>query len=141
MTVKREFIDAYFERWRTDLAKAKELLDTQHFHLEGWLVLSCHIGAFAAMRFPDSRDGEAYVQLVLEYSGRRQFYEQIDLLFLYQWPRSKLCNHGTCKALKQHAEIVAALVAIYGSEHELKAALHGIQWDGALAGERSSLPQ
>jgi len=120
MSAKLQFIEAYFKRWQSDLSKARELLDTAHFHLEGWLILSCYIGAFASLRYPSKQDGDAYVRMVLEYSGKREFYEQVDLLFLFQWPRSKLRDNGKYKTLKQHTEIVTALERIYGSEEELK---------------------
>ena len=49
------------------------------------------------------------------------FFEKIDLLFFYQWPRSKFRDKGSYKALKQHSEIVEALKPVYGSEDDLKA--------------------
>ncbi len=117
------FIDEYFKRWERDIAKAVELLKNPRYHLEGILVLSCYLGAFSAMRFPTHRDGEAYVKLVLEYSGKHDFYEQIDLLFFYQWPRSKLRENGNYQALKNYSEIVNALSGVYGSEDDIKAAI------------------
>lgn len=121
MTPKALFVEEYFKRWRADIEKAEELLANQRYYLESLLVLSCYVGAFASMRFPTLRDGEAYVKVVLEYSGKREFYEQIDLLFLCQWPRSKLRDHGDYKSLKNHAEIVAVLNGLYGSEEDIKA--------------------
>ena len=103
------------------MARAKELLDGKRYYLEGLLTLSCYVGAFGAMRYPSLKDGEAYVKIVLEYSGKRDFYEQIDLLFLFQWPRSKLRDKGNYKDLKNHTEIVAALTKVYGSEEDIKA--------------------
>lgn len=73
------------------------------------------------MRYGTLRDGEAYVKVVLEYSGERDFFEQIDLLFFYQWPRSKLQNNGNYRGLKQRSEIVEALKSVYGSEDDIKA--------------------
>ena len=121
MTGKALFVEEYFKRWRVDIEKAGELLANLSYYLESLLVLSCYVGAFASMRFPTLRDGEAYVKVVLEYSGKREFYEQIDLLFLCQWPRSKHRDHGDYKSLKSHAEIVAVLIGLYGSEDEIKA--------------------
>src|SRR3990172_5220073 len=116
MSDKVFFIDAYVKRGDRDVTKAAELLVNQRYYLEGILVLSCYLGAFATMRFPALRDGEAYIKVVLEYSGDRNFFEQIDLLFLYQWPRSKLCDNGNYKGLKNHTEIVEALKKVYGEE-------------------------
>lgn len=120
MTGKVFFIDEYFKRWGNDLDKAAELLANDRYYLEGMLVLSCYLGAFAAMRYPTVRDGEAYVRIVLEYSGKRAFFEQIDLLFFYQWPRSKLRDNGNYKGLKQHPELVEALKPAYGSINDIK---------------------
>jgi len=120
MEDKALFIEEYFNRWRRDIDKASELLVNNRYHLEGLLVLSCYLGAFASMRLNTLRDGEAYVKVLIEYSGKREFYEQIDLLFFYQWPRSKLRDHGSYKALKNYSEIVDVLKGIYGSEDDIK---------------------
>lgn len=121
MSDKIFFIDEYFKRLEKDLNKAAELLSDPKYYLEGILVLSCYLGAFAASRYPNLRDGEAYVKFVLEYSGKRSFFEQVDLLFFYQWPRSKLRDNGNYKQLKQHSEIVSSLKRKYGNEDDIKA--------------------
>jgi len=120
MSDKVFFINEYFKQWERNLERANELIKNHHYHLEGILVLSCYLGAFAASRFPNLRDREAYVKIVLEYSGNREFFEQIDLLFFYQWPRSKLLDNGNYKALKQHGEIVEVLKRSYGTEDAIK---------------------
>lgn len=117
---KSFFIEAFFDQLDRDIRKAQELLETPRYYLEGILVLSCHIAAMAAMRFPQERDGQAYVKLVLDYSGLRSFYEQIDLLLLYQFPESKLSEHGTYKTLQRYPDIVKCLKAKYGSTDEVK---------------------
>ncbi len=121
MSDKVFLINKYFMKWEKDLEKARELLSNHRYYLEGILVLSCYLGAFASLRFPTLHDGEAYVKIVLEYSGNRRFFEQIDLLFFYQWPRSKLRDHGNYRALNQHGEIVEALKRSYGTEDDIKA--------------------
>ncbi len=121
MSDKTFFIDEYFKQWEKNLEKANELIENQRYRLEGILVLSCYLGAFAALRFQTLRDGEAYVKIVLEYSGSRDFFENIDLLFFYQWPSSKLRENGNYKALKQYSEIVEALKRCYGTEDKIKA--------------------
>lgn len=138
-TEKLYFIDAYFEKWKRDIDKANELLSNRRYYLEGVLVLSCYLGAFANMRYPKSRDADAYVKIVLNYSRKRDFYEQIDLLFFYRWPKSKLRDHGLYKNLKQYPEIVAALQAVYGSQDDIignkpKAYYHYV------SGMRNNLP-
>ena len=117
---KAYFIKAYFDKWDRDVSRAAELLESGRFLLEGILTLACYLGALAALRFPTLRDYEAYPKLVVEYSDARDFYEQIDLLLLYQWPRSKLRDHGHYKELQHHGEIVEALKKRYGSEDDLK---------------------
>ncbi|MGH7489069.1 MAG: hypothetical protein ACREMY_26220, partial [bacterium] len=119
-TDKTFLINAYFDKWDRDAKRASELLASGRFLLEGILTLSCYLGALATLRFPSLPDGEAYPKVVLDYSGKRDFFEQIDLLFLYQWPRSKLRDHGHYKELKNHAEIVEALQKKYGGEDNVK---------------------
>lgn len=117
---KAYFIKAYFDKWGRDVDRAAELLDSGRFLLEGILTLACYLGAMASLRFPTLDDSEAYPKLVVEYSGARDFYKQIDLLLLYQWPRSKLRDHGRYKELKHHKEIVEVLKKRYGLEDDLK---------------------
>src|SRR3990172_1533408 len=98
------FIKAYFDKWDRDVRRAAELLDLDSgwFLLEGILTLSCYLGALAALRFPKLPDYQAYPTVVLEYSGERDFFEQVDLQLLYQWRNSKLRDHGHYKELKNH---------------------------------------
>jgi hypothetical protein len=118
---KRFYIDEYFKGWNRDVARTKELINGKRHYLEGVLALSCYLGALGAMRYPTLRDGDAYVKVVLEYSGKREFYEQVDLLFFLQWPKSKLKDHGSYKELKNHTEIAAALMKVYGTADDVKA--------------------
>lgn len=113
------FIDAYFEKWKRDIEKAEILLRDDRFVLEGYLVLVCYLGALASQRYPSLRDNEAYCQFTLEYSGKRSFYEQIDLLFLYQWPRSKFRNHGLYTSFNEYSDLVKAIVPKFGAESDL----------------------
>jgi len=119
-SAKTHFITAYFDKWDRDVNRAAELLESGRFLLEGILTLTCYLGALAALRFPTLRDFEAYPKVVIEYSEARSFFEQVDLLLLYQWPRSKLRDHGHYKELKHHGEIVEALRKRYGSEDDVK---------------------
>jgi hypothetical protein len=131
MSDKIFFIDEYFKQWEKNIEKAEELLENHNrrYHLEGILVLSCYLGAFAASRFPTLRDGEAYVKVVLDYSGKREFFEQIDLLFFYQWPRSKFRDNGNYKSLRQHGQIVEVLKRYYGTEADIKSGTRYISPD------------
>jgi hypothetical protein len=44
MSTKLPYIEAYFDRWQDDLARAGELLQIPWFYLEAWLVLSAPFG-------------------------------------------------------------------------------------------------
>ena len=120
MTGNTDVIRDYFERWQEDLARAKSLLDNPKYYLEARLVLSCYIGALGSLRYPDAKDGKAYTTVVREYSGRRDFFEQIDLLFFLQWPRSAFCGHGDYLELKNHSDIAQVISAAYGGENQIK---------------------
>jgi len=116
---KTDFIDAYFDKWKQDIERAETLLRDDRFVLEGYLVLVCYLGALASQRFPSLKDNEAYCQFTLEYSGKRAFYEQIDLLFLYQWPRSKFRAHGLYTSFNEYLDLVKAIEPKFGRENAL----------------------
>ena len=120
MTEKADVIRDYFEGWQEDLARAKSLLGDLKYYREAILVLSCYIGALGSLRYPGEQDNKAYKTVVREYSGRRDFYEQIDLLFFLQWPRSDFQTHGDYLKLKNHADVSKIIVATYGEEDQIK---------------------
>jgi hypothetical protein len=118
---KCETIKAYFEGWQEDLARVKMLMADSKYYLEAILVLSCYIGALGSLRYPDEKeDNKTYKRVVREYSGKKDFYERIDLLFFLQWPRSKFQSHGDCRKLKNHEEISKTIVDAYGDEAQIK---------------------
>jgi len=121
VTDKAHIIRDYFEGWQGDLSRAKCLLeDHTCYYCEGILVLSCHIGALGSLRYPDEKDNEAYKRVVREYSRKQDFYDQIDLLFFLQWPRSIFQSHGDYRDLRNHADISKVIVATYGEEDQIK---------------------
>ena len=73
-----------------------------------------------SLRYPGEPDSKAYKTVVREYSGRRDFYEQIDLLLFLQWPRSEFRTHGDYLKLKNHADVPKIIVATYGEEDQIK---------------------
>lgn len=104
MTEKADIIRDYFGGWQDDLLRAKSLQNDPKYYLEAILVLSCYIGALGSLRYPSEKDNRAYKTVVREYSGKRDFYEQVDLLFFLQWPRSDFQNHGDYLKLKNHQD-------------------------------------
>lgn len=103
------------------------------YYLEAILVLSCYIGALGSLRYPSEKeDNKAYKRVVREYSGKKDFYEQIDLLFFLQWPRSQLQGHGDYLKLKNHAEISKVIVEAYGDEGQIKNGTRYISQPGFL---------
>jgi len=83
---KKLSIEAYFEEWQNRIDKAEKLLLDNKYGLEGLIVLLCYIGSFAYLRYGDKqgKDSKNYTKIVKEYSGFRDIYSKIDLLFFYQ---------------------------------------------------------
>jgi hypothetical protein len=133
LTEKTDVIRDYFEGWQEDLARARSLLGDPSYYLEAILVLSCYIGALGSLRYPGKGDNKAYKTVVREYSGKRDFYEQIDLLFFLQWPRSEFRTHGDYHKLKNHAEIYKIIVATYGEEDQIKSGTRYISQQDFIA--------
>ena len=133
LTEKGMIIRDYFEGWQEDLVRVKLLLDDHKYYCEGTLVLSCYIGALGSLRYPAEQDNKAYKTVVREYSGRQDFYDQIDLLFFLQWPRSEFRTHGDYLKLKNHAEVSQIIVATYGSEDQIKNGSRYVQQHDFLA--------
>ncbi|MEK6802682.1 MAG: hypothetical protein AABZ34_08440 [Nitrospirota bacterium] len=119
--MKADEIRDYFEGWQENLARVKSLMAVSEYYLEAWLVLSCYIGAFGSLRYSSLKcDNDKYKTVVREYSGKRDFYEQIDLLFFLQWPRSEFRTDKKYLKLKNHAEISKVIAATYGEEDQIK---------------------
>ena len=127
---KSYFIEEYFKNWENDIDKAAEMICSPRYHLEGILVLSCYIDAFAGMYFPEEHENrKAYLKVLREHSGHEELFEQIDLLFFYQWPTSKYIQDSHCSKLQKHTEIVEALSTKYGSIEDIKAGTRYISQD------------
>jgi hypothetical protein len=73
-----------------------------------------------SLRYPGEQDNKAYKTVVREYSGRRNFYEQIDLLFFPQWPHSEFQADGNYLRLKNHADISRVVVSTYGDADQIR---------------------
>jgi hypothetical protein len=115
-----ELIAEYFKVWKQDLSKTEKLLNQDEYYLEAILVLSCYVGALASLRYPQLKDNKSYKKTVLQYSGKKDIYEKIDLFFFYQWPKSDFKDHGSYKKLKNYNEIKSILVSEFGDEDVVK---------------------
>lgn len=135
-----DVIDAHFDEWKRDIERAETLLRDDWFVLQGYLVLVCYLGALASQRFPSLKDNEAYCQFTLEYSGKKAFYEQIDLLFLYQWPRSKLRYHGLYTSFSDYSELVKAIGPKFGTENDLNVSSRYVSASMIMSEAKSKIP-
>lgn len=118
---KKAFIRSYFDELGKRLDRSAKLLKCQEFFFEAILVLLCHIGSFARLRFPQPcPDHLSYKRIVLEYSGQRRLYEKVDLLFLYQWPSSELRNEKRYKQFKNYKTVKRTLESHFGDENAIQ---------------------
>lgn len=131
---KLHLMNEYFAQWQTDLARAKALLGTDEYFVEGLLVLICYIGALARVRYPqEPKDWKSYKTIVMEYGGKKEVYGNIDLLFFYQWPRSKLANAKIYRSLKNYSDILPIFQQRFGDEGAIKNSAQRYQKREALA--------
>ena len=97
MEDKKFLMKPYFKEWNDSLRRAKLLLEKEDYYLEAVLILSCYIGAFSSLRYPTiDYESERYKKVVQDYSGLRDLYEEIDLLFFYNWPTSEI-GRASCR--------------------------------------------
>jgi hypothetical protein len=115
------FLNAYFDQWSKDVNRAEALLKSEEYFLEGLLVLSCYIGALARLRYPQvTEDWKSYKKIISEYSNLKEIYENIDLLFFYQWSASKLSNDKEYRKLTNYGELLAVFKSEFGDEQNIK---------------------
>jgi hypothetical protein len=119
-SAKTHYIKCHFEEIEKALGRAKELTESNKFHLEGITVLVCHIAAIARERYPDCKDWKSFKNIVRYYSGKYELYENIDLLLLYQFPHSKLADDKNYKKLANYDEIVSILEQAIGTEENIR---------------------
>lgn len=113
-------LNNYFEELENAQARAAELYANDRYHLEGITILMCHIAAISATRYPDQDDRASFKDLVKNYSGYHDLFENIDLLLFYQWPNSKLVNDSVYKKLKNYGEILEIFKDKFGTEEQVK---------------------
>jgi hypothetical protein len=117
----RDYLNALFDQWEKDVDRAETLLRSEKYFFEGLIVLSCYIGALARQRYPQiSEDWKSYKKIISEYSDLNDIFENIDLLFFYQWPVSKLSNDKEFKKLKSYDLLLAVFKNEFGDEQKIK---------------------
>ena len=115
-----EALSSYFQQWQQDVQRAEELVKSKYC-LEGILVLSAYIGALGSLRYPkEKKDWKAYKDVVRNYSGLMDIYENIDLLLFYQFPRSILKDDSLYKKLKNYDDILKIFYEEFGDEFTIK---------------------
>jgi hypothetical protein len=130
---KQHLVKEYLAQWQSDLLRAKPLLESDEYFVEGLLVLVCYIGALARVRYPqEQRDWKSYKTIVREYGGKKDLYENIDLLFFCQWPKSKMANAKIYRAMKNHSKIVSIIQEQFGDEEAIKNSTQRYQTREAL---------
>jgi hypothetical protein len=118
---KSFFIEQYFKQWNKDVNRAEALLKSEEYFLEGLLVLSCYIGALARLRYPNiTEDWKSYKKIVHEYSSLNNIFDNIDLLFFYQWRVSIVGDDKEYNKLKNYDELLAIFRSEFGDEQNIK---------------------
>lgn len=119
---KSDSLNAYFEQWSEDVNRAEVLLRSEEYFLEGLLILSCYIAALAQLRFPQiTKDWKSYKEIVSKYSGLNDIYENIDLLFFYQWANnSTVANDKVYNYLKDYPKLMAIFKSEFGDDENIK---------------------
>jgi hypothetical protein len=119
---KSDSLNAYFDQWSDDINRAEVLLRSKEYFFEGLLVLSCYIGGLARLRYPTiSDDWKSYKEIVSKYSDLNDIFENIDLLFLYQWRNNPTVkNEKVYNDLKDYPKLLAIFKSEFGDEENIK---------------------
>lgn len=117
---KLELITKYFEKWEKDIQRAESLLNSEDFSLEGLIVIVCYIGALGALRYQDTEDWKSYKDIISNYSGHSEIFDNIDLLLFSQFEKSKLADERVYKKLKNYDDILEIIKSRYGNEQNIK---------------------
>lgn len=111
----------YFDKWSSDIDRAETLIKSEEYFTEGILVLSCYIGALARLRYPsETKDWKSYKKIVAAYSGLSHIYENIDLLFFVQWPKSRFAKDSIYLKVKNHAALCSLFADHFGDNQIIK---------------------
>jgi hypothetical protein len=117
---KIEIIEPFFTKWENDVQRAEELMNDKNYFIEGLIVVVCYIGALGALRYQGEKDWKAYKDIISNYSGYTDTFENIDLLLFYQFKISKLANENIYKKLNNYDEIFKIIESEYGNAESIK---------------------
>ncbi len=120
MGAKLNCITDYFEKWENDVKRAEFLMNSEDYFLEGLIVIVCYIGALGALRYPNSKDWKAYKDIISNYSGHCEIFNNIDLLLFYQFKDSKLAGEKVYNKLKNYDAILELLKSKLGAASKIK---------------------
>ncbi|MGD0970917.1 MAG: hypothetical protein ABSA04_05870 [Desulfobaccales bacterium] len=115
-------MNAYFDQWGKDVNRAEVLMRSEEYFFEGLLVMSCYIGALSRLRYPQIKeDRKSYKKFVSKYSGLNDIFENIDLLFFYQWRKNATVkNDKIYNDLKDYPKLLAIFKGEFGDEDNIK---------------------
>ncbi len=104
--IELEMINDFFDKiWAEKVKVAEELIRSDRYKIEGLIILCAYIGAIADERYvmsnPNTKDGFAYKNILLNYSGL-DLYQNFDLLYFYKWPASKYNNHTSYNYFRKY---------------------------------------
>ncbi len=119
-STKSLFIESFFEGLEGDFKRARRLYYSKAFRLEGMTVMICQIAALARYRYPNERDWKSFKDIISNYSGKYDVYENIDLLFFYQWPESKLASDREYQKLAHYIAIKAEFEKSFGDIESIR---------------------
>lgn len=120
MDNKKLFLEEFFKSFEESFKRAKSLYSCPKFKLEGVTMLICQIAALASCRYPEESDWKSFKDIIYLYSGKKDIYENIDLLFFYQWPKSILNEHKKYKKLKNYESIKEIFISKFGEVERIK---------------------
>jgi len=120
MSIKTDLIKAYFEVWEHDITRAELLLNSEEYYLEGLIVIVCYIGALGNLRYRNAKDWEIYRDILSEYSGHEDIFDNIDLLLFYQFKSTKLTEERVYRKLENYDHILEIFINILGGETNIR---------------------
>ncbi len=92
--------------------------------MDGWLVLSCLIDSFASVQYPmplERYNRQKYLEIVRQYSDKKNFYRKVDLLFFFLWKGSGLAESPRFRHIRKHyAQLRRIVEERHGTEDDVR---------------------